>query len=809
MLIDSGLGDEFWAEAALYAAYTRNRSPCGPDRIIPEDLWRKGRNIRVSYDHLQPFGTALHFRDHSGTDKLHQRYLPGLLMSYVEGTTNYRVWDTERRKVIITRDVNFKQGTPPACEAPRPQANPIITPTLPNSVAGLGGEPIPNVGTTHNLEREEPAHNPAAGERTQHSQPREHGRPNLDANTGSSEQAQHPTNGERPEASETSQHLGQSTTAPPIDPAAPSLPRYPGYAWIEEQDEDEGPVDTEPLGRGNRTRRMPTRYTPSGDQIEFEPHAHIAISIIEANISTALPQSFLEARRSAEWPQWQAAMEAELSKMTKYKVWDIIDRKHSTSKPLKAKWVFTRKINGETGKPDAYKARWVAKGFLQRAGIDYNELYAGVAHKDSVRVFLALVNYLDLECDQVDIKAAFLNGNLEETVFMEPPEGSPISSTQVLHLRKSLYGLKQSPRCFNKALDAFLKSQGLTPTSADGCLYTRRRGNNFLMLSVHVDDQLIACNSRQELDEFKKALNTQYECSDSGPVSYFLGFNVHRDRANRKLYISQEHYINAVLERFGMSSSKPASTTLPSNFRPRIATDEEFAEAKHEEYPAMVGSIMYAATITRPDIAHAAGVLARTVSKWNSDHVRAARHLLRYLRATTELCLTFDAVSGQRLVLGYADADWGGCLDTRRSTTGYLFQTFGGTVAWKSRRQQTVANSTAEAEYMASSEAVRQALWLKRLLEDLGHPVNGPLPILNDNNAAINLSKNPIDHNNQKHIDMKIHSCREHVEKKNVSIDYVSSEDNLADPLTKPPGRLTLTRLRDKMGLRQRQRSSS
>jgi hypothetical protein len=388
--------------------------------------------------------------------------------------------------------------------------------------------------------------------------------------------------------------------------------------------------------------------------------------------------------------------------MDKYEVWTVTDRVPGI-KPLKAKWVFTRKIDGETGKPAAYKARWVAKGFQQCEGVDYNELFASVAHKDSIRVFLALVNYLNLECDQVDIKAAFLNGDLPEIIYLEPPEGSNIPSHKVLLLRKSLYGLKQSPRCFNKAFDQWMREQGLVPTHADPCIYTWSNNGTFLILSVHVDDQLIACNSRAALDEFKGKLNKRFECSDGGPVAYFLGFNVFRNRSERKLYISQEHYIEAVLERFGVTDCRPVKTPLPSGFKSTPATDEEFAEAQHEEYPALVGSIMYAATITRPDIALAAGLLARTASKWSKSYVHAARHLLRYLRGTSDLCLTFDATSGKRIVLGYADADWGGCLDTRRSTTGYLFRTFGGPVAWKSKRQATTALSTTEAEYMAYS----------------------------------------------------------------------------------------------------------
>ena len=164
-------------------------------------------------------------------------------------------------------------------------------------------------------------------------------------------------------------------------------------------------------------------------------------------------------------------MKAELAKMDQYKVWDVIERQPSMC-IIGAKWVYTRKIDGETGKPSAYKARWVAKGYTQIEGVDFNELYASVAHKDSIRVFLSLVNYLNLECDQVDIKAAFLNGDLKETLYLSPPEGSDIPANKVLLLRKSLYGLKQSPRCFNDALDKWLRSQGMNPTNADPCVYT-------------------------------------------------------------------------------------------------------------------------------------------------------------------------------------------------------------------------------------------------------------------------------------------------------------------------------------------------
>lgn len=227
-------------------------------------------------------------------------------------------------------------------------------------------------------------------------------------------------------------------------------------------------------------------------------------------------------------------------------MWKLVPR--STAQHiLQSRWVFTRKINGETGLPCAYKARWVAKGYRQIEGLDYNETFASFVHKDTVRIFLALVNFLDLDCDQVDITAAFLNGELKKTIFLEAPEGLDVPSDQLLLLKKSLYGLKQSPRCFNEAVDKWLRSEKFQPSTADPCLYVYQEDAVFMALIVHVDDQLIASNNRTKLDEFKKRLNARFECKDSGAVNYFLGFNVSRNRKTRTLTMSQRHYLRNVI----------------------------------------------------------------------------------------------------------------------------------------------------------------------------------------------------------------------------------------------------------------------
>jgi hypothetical protein len=255
----------------------------------------------------------------------------------------------------------------------------------------------------------------------------------------------------------------------------------------------------------------PLALTDTEDPFSYLAHA----------LTASAPSSYHEAKASGEWEHWKPAMDAELAKMDQYRVWEVVDRQPNM-RVVGAPWVCTRKIDGNTGKPTSYKARWVAKGYSQREGIDFNDLYAAVAHKDTIRVFNSLVNHLDLECDQVDIKAAFLNGDREETIYLSPPEGSDIPANKVLHLRKSLYGLKQSPRCFNKTLNKWLKSQVLTPSKADPCLYSHQQGNNFLMLSIHVDDQLIACNHCSALDGLKRQLNSQFECSDPGPIGCLL-----------------------------------------------------------------------------------------------------------------------------------------------------------------------------------------------------------------------------------------------------------------------------------------------
>lgn len=756
-LTAAGLPPYLWAEAAQHAVRIRNNVPAKPSNAIPNELWYGKPTSFIDY---QPFGQPIFFRIHEAISKLAPRYTKGILVGYEPGSTTCRIWDSSRRKIITSRDVLYPKSVDLVQELTMVNLNggSDETEDVDPEPIGEGGEiDIPPPGLAIDEEADDMRDSP------------------------------------RPESPPPDQLNNDQLRPSPVRERR----RSPRFQEQPAPNYQEQPTDSESEPDSDESDDDPLLLTDENAAL-----CNIAIALHHAlDPSCSTPNSYLQARHSNEWDRWEPAMKAELDKMEKYRVYTVVDRTPEM-RVIGGKWVYTRKIDGESGMLAAFKARWVAKGFSQLAGVDFDEIFAGVAHKDTIRVFLALVNHDNLECDQVDIVAAFLNGDIDKVLYMDPPEGSGIPAGKVVRLDKCLYGLHQSPRQFNKALDSWLKEQGFIPSRADACLYIRTQGEELIMLSLHVDDQLIASNSRPALDLFKSQLNAKFECKDMGPVGYFLGFNIYRDREQRKLYISQEHYIEALLDRFGMADCSPNKIPLPSGFKPIPATDDEFAKAKHLPYAQIVGSILYASTISRPDLAQPASVLSRFISKWNESHYAAAKHLLRYIRGTSDLCLVFDANCGKRIIEGYADADWGGDLDTRRSTTGYIYKVWGGVIAWKSKRQPTVALSTTEAEYMASADATRQAIWLRLLLEDLRRkPLEGPVIIRNDNNGAIALSKNPVHHERSKHIAMRHHFLREQVEDKAVRLDFVPSANNLADMLTKSLPQVTLERLRGLIGM--------
>ena len=336
----------------------------------------------------------------------------------------------------------------------------------------------------------------------------------------------------------------------------------------------------------------------------------------------------------------------------------------------------------------------------------------------SIRALLGMVASNNLELEQLDFTTAFLYGELEEEIFMHQPEGFEVPGKEghVCKLIKSLYGLKQSPRQWYKRFDAFVTAHGLTNSSYDSCVYFKKCDDgSILYLLLYVDDMLIAAKDMGEIQKVKDLLNSEFDMKDLGAAKKILGMEIIRDRKARKLYLSQRGYVQKVLRRFNMSEAKSVSTPFAPHFKLSSAlspsTQADFTYMERVPYSSAVGSLMYAMICTRPDLSYAVSMVSRYMANPGKEHWKAVQWIFRYLKGTTDMCLHFGRNSSG--VLGYVDSDHGKDIDHRRSITGYVFTLDGCAISWRAHLQPTVALSTTEAEYMAVSEAVKEAVWLK------------------------------------------------------------------------------------------------
>ena len=447
-------------------------------------------------------------------------------------------------------------------------------------------------------------------------------------------------------------------------------------------------------------------------------------------------------------------------------VWDVVELPEGC-KRVGCKWVFKTKRNSN-GNVERYKARLVAKGFTQKDGVDYKETFSPVSKKDSFRIIMAMVAHYDLELHQMDVKTAFLNGNLDEEVYMDQPEGFSVEGKEhmVCKLKKSIYGLKQAFRQWYLKFNDTITSFGFKENTVDRCIYLKVSGSKIIFLILYVDDILLATNDLGLLFETKNFLSKNFEMKDMGEASYVIGIEIFRDRSQGLLGLSQKAYINRVLERFNMD--KCSASVVP------IQKGDKFSlmqcpknELEHKQmegipYASVVGSLMYAQTCTRPDISFAVGILGRYQSNPGLDHWNAAKKVLRYLQGTKDHMLTYRR-SDELEVKGYSDSDFAGCVDTRKSTFGYLFLLAGGAISWKSAKQSVIAASTMEAEFVACFEATVHGLWLRNFISELGivDSIAKPLKIYCDNSAAVFFSKNDKYSKVAKHMELKYLAVKE------------------------------------------------
>jgi len=503
--------------------------------------------------------------------------------------------------------------------------------------------------------------------------------------------------------------------------------------------------------------------------------------IFKAGIITISEPETLEEALSSEHAEfWKQAMDDEYRSLLQNNTWSL-EKPPAGVKSIPVKWVFKVKKDA-TGHFERFKARLVVKGFRQQEGIDYGEVFAPVSKYVTVRTLMAKAAAEDLELHQIDIKTAFLHGELEETIYMQQPPGYEEGGyTTACKLNKSLYGLKQAPRAWYTRLQKELEIIGFVPSPADPSLFTLTNKTSNVYLLVYVDDILIAGKDKATVSYIKEELLKKFEGRDLGEITSFLGINITRDRQNKTIKIDQSGMIESIIQQFGLEEAKTKTTPLS----PAIKLSKSEGEPLDKEtfpYGTLVGKLMFLTVATRPDIAYTVGTLARFISNPNITHWQAAKGVVRYLAYTKNKGITFR---GSDLTLtGYCDADYAGDLDTRKSTTGYVFINNGGAISWNSKRQPTVAVSTTEAEYMAAASATKEGLWLRKLFHSLDIPLT-TIDIKCDNQSAIKLLKNPIFSVRSKHIDVVHHFARERVQRKEVTFHYIPTSDMAADVMTK------------------------
>jgi hypothetical protein len=572
-----------------------------------------------------------------------------------------------------------------------------------------------------------------------------------------------------------------------------------------------------PAGRSRRSR-VPT--APPFNSADFARQAAADANTAVSSAVSAVPSSVEEprslraARSTPQWPAWLAAVKAELTAHEKNGTFLSIKALPRGRSAIPARWVFKLK-RGPNGEVTRYKARLVAKGFRQRASIDFDETFAPTLRSTTFRLLCAFCVRHRLALHQMDVSTAFLVPELDYEIYMNLPEQDIVDEhlpdfarPKLVRLSKALYGLVNSPRLWYQHLSATLTSMDFAQSVSDPCLWVRpplSPSTSPAAIAIFVDDCAI-CAPDDEIGAIKAQLAKRYEMTDGGPISWFLGVHVSRSRSS--ISLSQSATIRSLLAEYNMADARSVSTpadsvltNTPASGEPPLGQDEEFWATR--PYRALVGSLLYL-LFTRPDIAFAVGQLTRFLANPSRSCWAAALRVLRYLRSTVDLRLTFrreeEDLSQPAQINIYSDADFAGDKTTRRSCTGYTAIFSGGAISWKSKLQRSVTLSTCEAELVALTSATQEAIWLQTMLRDLFID-HDPVIIHEDNAAAIALIRDHRFSERTKHVEIKYFFLREHVADGQIKLVYVETSLNIADIFTKPLGKALFERHRLSLGL--------
>ncbi|KAL8116656.1 hypothetical protein AgCh_022995 [Apium graveolens] len=542
-------------------------------------------------------------------------------------------------------------------------------------------------------------------------------------------------------------------------------------------------------------RKWTKAHTP--DLIIGNPDAGVRTRTATSNeclynsfLSQTEPKKVEEALQDVDWVQ---IMQEELNEFERNKVWTLVPRPKNRS-VVGTKWVFRNKSDSD-GIITRNKARLVAKVYFQQEGIDYDETFAPVARLEAIRIFLAYAAHKKFTIFQMDVKSNFLNGELEEEVYVEQPPGFVDSKlpNHVYRLDKALYGLKQAPRAWYETLAQFLLESGFNKGTIDKIFFYLNHRKDLLLVQIYVYDIIFGSTNDRLCKKFAKLMQSRYQMSMMGELSYFMGLQVKQNEEGT--FIFQSKYTRNLLKKFGMQDCSSASTPIATV----IKLDKDTGTSVDiTDYRGMIGSLLYL-TASRSDIMYATCLCARFQADLREPHLTDVKRIFKYLKGTADLGLWYPRESNFKLI-GYSDADFAGCKIDRKSTSGSCQFLGGRLVSWFSKKQKSISTSTIEAVYITAGSCCAQILWMKNQLLDYGLTYF-KIPNYCDNQSAIVMTGNPVQHSMTKHINIRYHFIREHVDEGTVELHFVSIDQQLADIFTKPLCEAIFTRLVNELGM--------
>lgn len=782
MLIDANLPDMLWDEAVATANHVQNRLLDPKTKEIPYEIFY---NRPVGEMKFHSFGSHVY---HKVQDRMRRKLDPKASKLYFLGydshSNGFRLYDSHRKCVVLSRNVVFMDDkTDNYFDA----KDNLPSTKKKNKISHHRRNSLPQDDDFY-------AHNKDfVGCEDQyieieHRIPEENNSSESESENEESESDNENLNSEYESEYDTSNETFNNTLTnePPEN---------------NEEESSDHRIQEEPHYRRSarpNVGKPPKRYGYDDEQdgSNDDDDQRVEVLYMASCLGVYEPKTYKQAVRCEENIKWKNAMTEEISSIERNNTWELVDLPPNKN-VIGCRWVFKAKPGASHHQ---YKARLVAQGFNQKFGVDYDEVFAPVAMDSSFRLLMSEVGVKNLTVRQFDIKSAFLNGKLEEEIYMKQPPGfeSEKYPNKVLKLRKSLYGLKQAANTWNKALNKVLTDLGFSSNPADLCLYSRRRQKNDIChVLIHVDDILIASNNPHTIQRVADSIGKHFEIKDLGIAKHYLGMNIFRDK-NNDVFINQSQYIDSIVSDASLQDSKVSKFPIDPGY---YKINDSQRLPSNEEYRRLIGKLLYLSTHSRPDITASVCILSQKVSNPTQTDLNEVKRVIKYLKATRDLKLRLSDKKKASELKIFTDSDFAEDPVTRKSVGGYICFYNGGPISWSSRKQDIVALSSMEAEYIAMSEAVKEVIWLKALIEAFKRVKIFNLRVMIDNQSCIKALDNQKSSKRTKHIAVKYSFVRDYVKKKIIQLEYVPTHENTADLLTKPLQSTKIMILRQLAGL--------